>query len=81
MSCPQRTKMLISAGIRVLVVFDGGALPAKANEADERRRVRQENRDRAREVCAAFLAHPLAAERALPATTVWHASPAPLRCS
>ena len=33
--------MLISAGIRVLVVFDGGALPAKANEADERRRVAQ----------------------------------------
>jgi len=55
--CLERTKMLISAGIRVLVVFDGGALPAKANEADERRRVRQENRDRARELMASGNTH------------------------
>ena len=45
--------MLSREGIRVVLVFDGGALPAKQGENAERRSQREEFRKRARELWAA----------------------------
>lgn len=48
--CMARIDLLTGAGVTPLVVFDGGRLPNKADEERSRKRNREENKARARQL-------------------------------
>ena len=50
--CMARVELLLAAGVRTLVVFDGGRLPNKAEEERARERSRAEAKARARALWA-----------------------------
>ena len=51
--CMARVELLLSGGVKPLVVFDGGRLPNKLGEERSRQQKRDENRARARSLWAA----------------------------
>lgn len=48
--CLSRIELLLKNGVTPLCIFDGGPLPNKADEERQRARLRQDNRDRARDL-------------------------------